>query len=137
MKSILYVSVADAAIDRGAVQAIIAHSTRRNAADDITGVMLFNGTNFLQLIEGDDAVIDACFARIKRDPRHNGVVVMRDAAIAQREFPGWSMRFSFVDYPADDVLATVTAAGAPTADTLERIGAFVALGRRGRSGDGG
>ena len=132
MKSILYVSVADPDLGTDAIHGIVSHSQRRNLADGITGIMLYNGSNFLQLIEGKGAVIDACYARIQRDPRHSGVATLREEAITLREFPDWAMRYSLIDQPVDATLASVRDAGAPRADTLDRIAAFVGLNRRGR-----
>ncbi len=129
MKSILYVSVADPAIDRNAVQQIIATSRERNGRDNVSGLMLYNGTNFMQLIEGPTATIDACYDRIRRDPRHSGVTIIRENAITAREFPAWSMQYSFVDYPVDAVMTLVRETGNPTPDTLDRVGAFIGLGR--------
>jgi Sensors of blue-light using FAD len=132
MKSIIYVSVADPELEADEIQSIVSHSQRRNAADGVTGIMLYNGSNFLQLIEGEAAVIDACYARIQRDARHSGVATLRDGSIGVREFPHWAMRYSLIDQPLEQTLDAVCAAGAPRTDTLDRIAAFVGLNRRGR-----
>jgi hypothetical protein len=132
MKSVLYLSVADPDLGSDEVQAIVSHSQRRNAVDNITGIMLFNGSNFLQLIEGDAASIDACFTRIQRDQRHSGVATLREEAITVREFPQWAMRYSLIEQPIEQTLNAVRDAGAPRAETLDRIAAFVGLNRRGR-----
>ena len=132
MKSVMYVSVADPELGSDEVHSIVSHSQRRNAGDGVTGVMLYNGVNFLQLIEGEAAIIDTCYARIQRDPRHSGVVTLRDEAIVEREFPGWAMRYSLVEQPVENTLKAVREAGSPRADTLDRIAAFVGLNRRGR-----
>jgi hypothetical protein len=132
MKSVLYVSVADMDLETDAVHDIVSHSQRRNLANGITGIMLYNGSNFLQLIEGEDAIIDACYARIQRDTRHSGVATLREDIITVREFPAWAMRYSLVEQPAENTLNAVREAGAPRADTLDRIAAFVGLNRRGR-----
>lgn len=132
MKSVLYVSVADPEMGIDDIASLVSHSQSRNSADGITGVMLYNGVNFMQLIEGAAATIDSCYNRIKADPRHSGVVTLRDTPIAVREFPEWAMRYSLVEQPAELTLAKVRDAGAPRADTLDRIAAFIGLNRRGR-----
>lgn len=132
MKSILYVSVADPELMSDDIYQLVSHSQKRNLAEGISGMMLYNGSNFLQLIEGDDAVIDACFARIAGDPRHSGVITLRDAPADAREFPSWAMRYSLVEQPAQLTLEAVKAAGAPSADTIDRVAAFIGLNRRGR-----
>lgn len=132
MKSVLYVSVADPELGTDAIQSIVSHSQRRNLADGITGIMLYNGSNFLQLIEGEDRVIDACYARIQRDHRHSGIATLRESVITVREFPDWAMCYSLVEQPAENTLEAVRAAGTPRSETLDRIAAFVGLNRRGR-----
>lgn len=132
MKSIMYVSVADPDLAADAIKTLVSHSQRRNAADGVTGIMLYNGSNFLQLIEGEADVIDACYARIERDPRHSGVVSLRDTSIGEREFPDWAMCYSLVEQPIEKTLQTIRDAGAPRTETLDRIIAFAGLNRRGR-----
>jgi hypothetical protein len=132
MKSVLYISVADPEVGINEIADLVSHSQSRNSADGITGVMLYNGINFMQLIEGAGPVIDKCYGRIQKDPRHNGVVTLRDGPITVREFPEWAMRYSLVEQPAELTLDKVRDSGAPRADTLDRIAAFVGLNRRGR-----
>ena len=67
-------------------------ATRNNAAAGITGLLLFNGQNFLQLLEGEQDAVDSLLDRVESDPRHSGVVVVTDLEIAERSFPDWSMR---------------------------------------------
>lgn len=51
-------------------EAILTTSRRNNARDNVSGLLFFNGKRFLQALEGDDAMVDATYARIQRDPRH-------------------------------------------------------------------
>ncbi len=62
-----------------------------NEANGITGCLVYNGMNFMQLIEGDDAAIDSCMARILKDTRHSGIVTIRGKTIDVRECPAWGM----------------------------------------------
>ena len=45
-------------------EAILTVSRRNNARDNISGLLFFNGKRFLQALEGDDAMVDATYARI-------------------------------------------------------------------------
>jgi hypothetical protein len=62
-----------------------------NALDGITGLLIFNGTHFLQIIEGAPDAIDELVERLRRDPRHSALEVRDERAIEQRSFPDWSM----------------------------------------------
>jgi len=56
-----------------------------NAALDVTGILLFNGLDFLQILEGSEEVIEDLFVKIGQDKRHFGVVeLMRDYAPRRR-----------------------------------------------------
>ena len=66
----------------------------RNAAEDISGLLLYTSTHFIQVLEGEEAVVRKLFSRIKRDKRHLEVEVVADRPIERREFGGWSMHIA-------------------------------------------
>ncbi|WP_324073252.1 MAG: BLUF domain-containing protein [Erythrobacter sp.] len=87
----LYISTAPT-LPREEVDAILATSARNNPARGITGLLLFNGRNFLQLLEGDEAEVADLMDKITADPRHAGVSVLDKRAIAMRACPDWAMK---------------------------------------------
>jgi hypothetical protein len=91
LKSLTYTSLARLDLDAGDLEAI--HRTARevNALEGITGLLIFNGTHFLQIIEGSPEAIDDLVERLRRDPRHNGFEIRDERAMEQRSFPDWSM----------------------------------------------
>ena len=62
-----------------------------NALDGITGLLVFNGTHFLQIVEGTREAVEELLDRLRRDPRHTGLEVRDQHRVAQRSFPDWSM----------------------------------------------
>ena len=91
LKSLTYTSLARLDLEADDLEAI--HRTARevNALEGITGLLIFNGTHFLQIVEGSPDAIDDLVERLRRDPRHSGVEVRDERAIEQRSFPDWSM----------------------------------------------
>lgn len=87
----LYISTAPT-LSRADVDAILDTSARNNPARDITGLLLFNGRNFLQLLEGDEGELAALMERITADARHSGVSVLDRRTIAARACPDWAMK---------------------------------------------
>ncbi len=87
----LYISTAPT-LAREEVEAILATSARNNPARGITGLLLFNGRNFLQLLEGEEAEVAGLMERITADPRHAGVSVLDKRAIPARVCPDWAMK---------------------------------------------
>jgi hypothetical protein len=69
------------------------HRTARevNALEGITGLLVFNGTHFLQIIEGSETAIDELIQRLRRDTRHTGFEIRDQRKVAARSFPDWSM----------------------------------------------
>ena len=52
---------------------------------------------FFQVLEGDDAVVDDLYGRIKSDPRHSKITLIIREPIAVRDFSEWTMGFRTVD----------------------------------------
>ena len=123
LKSLTYTSLARLDLESGDVEAI--HRTARevNALEGITGLLIFNGTHFLQIIEGAPDAIDDLLERLRRDPRHSGIEVRDERPVEARSFPDWSMdlvRVSASYFEAKDTLAEhLPAATAP--DVRDRV----------------
>lgn len=79
-----------------------------NVLDGITGLLVFNGTHFLQWIEGPVQEIDYLVERLRRDPRHTNFEICDDRLVEERLFVHWSMelvRVRFKYYDARDDIA--------------------------------
>lgn len=92
--SLLYVSTATASAATSlneTMQSILIASDANNRRDGITGFLLSDGYVFVQLLEGPEAEVHACFFRICADER-NWQPTVRDAGqTSERLFPDWSM----------------------------------------------
>ena len=108
MKSLTYTSLARLDLTAADLEAI--HRTARevNALEGITGLLVFNGTHFLQIIEGAPSAIDDLVERLRRDPRHHGLEVRYQSEIAERSFPDWSMELVRVSASYFDARETVS-----------------------------
>lgn len=68
-----------------------------NAERAISGVLLYGGGRFLQLLEGEaQAVKDLYRNRIVPDPRHEDCCVLLDEPCNTRLFPYWSMGWLYM-----------------------------------------
>ncbi|MEI7607220.1 MAG: BLUF domain-containing protein [Rhodospirillaceae bacterium] len=72
---------------------ILEKSRTNNALDGITGVLVYNGTHFLQCLEGGRLTVTRRFAAIAADPRHKDVELLQVTVIPERRFPGWTMAY--------------------------------------------
>ena len=50
--------------------------------------------SFLQVLEGPEAAVEACFERIGRDKRHHRIILMIEQEAGARAFPDWRMGFA-------------------------------------------
>ena len=87
----LYISTA-VGLSREEVDTILASSARNNPARGVTGLLLYNGRNFLQLLEGEQAELISLMARIGKDERHAGVSILFSGNIDARTCPFWAMK---------------------------------------------
>jgi hypothetical protein len=87
----LYISTAPS-LSRAAVEEIVETCAQNNPSRGITGLLLYNGRNFLQLLEGEADDVAALMALISVDPRHMGVSVLNRQEIAVRTCPDWAMK---------------------------------------------
>ncbi|MCX8957590.1 diguanylate phosphodiesterase [Erwinia psidii] len=68
-----------------ALPGMVGAASMLNASHDVTGILLFNGTHFFQLLEGPEQGVLTVYQRICRDRRHHNVVeLMRDYAPFRR-----------------------------------------------------
>jgi hypothetical protein len=74
---------------------------RNNAVAGLSGLLLFDGVRFLQVLEGPEDAIAPILADIQADPRHFGMVVLRDRIVDTRGFPAWAMLCRNVGGKAD------------------------------------
>lgn len=91
LTSVTYTSLARLDLQTSDLQDIHRIARERNALDRITGMLVFNGTHFLQIIEGAKSAIDELVERLRRDPRHTGFEIRDQREIRTRSFPGWPM----------------------------------------------
>ena len=89
--SLTYTSLARLDLTSADLDAIHRTARELNALDGISGLLVFNGTHFLQIIEGSETAIDELVARLRRDPRHSGLEVRDRHRVEQPSFPDWSM----------------------------------------------
>lgn len=73
------------------VEEIVTLAAQRNAADDITGLLVYSPSHFLQALEGEDVQVRRTYERIRRDARHTNARVLDASAASERWFSTWAM----------------------------------------------
>lgn len=90
---IVYVSSAVRLLDDAELLEILRTSRRNNERDGITGLLLYENGNFMQVLEGERAAVEQTWNRIVADPRHRNVTRLMRSEIEHRLFGEWSMAF--------------------------------------------
>lgn len=93
MIRVIYLSRVGRAVRLEDAEAIARGAVERNTKNGITGLLLYTPSHFLQVLEGEEAAIDATLARIAKDPRHEGLRIVSRTAIEERRFGLWAMNF--------------------------------------------
>jgi hypothetical protein len=91
LTSVTYTSLARLDPQSSDLDDIHRASRTRNAADGITGLLVFNGTHFLQVVEGSEKAVENLLDRLREDNRHSGFEIRDKRKIEKRSFPDWQM----------------------------------------------
>ncbi len=76
---------------------LLRRARARNDRSQITGMLLYKGGHFMQVLEGEEASVMKVFADIQKDWRHKSVDILRSGYIQHRNFLDWTMGFMNVD----------------------------------------
>lgn len=89
MFQLTFVSAARAGLSWAEIDAIAVAAQRNNHVDNITGILIYNGFRFLQVIEGEREIVSSRYARICADPRHVEPRLIAARTVPERAFHGW------------------------------------------------
>lgn len=90
MHQLVYISTAKTVSDPE-VDRILTQSRRNNRRDQITGLLLYNGQRFLQVLEGPETFVELAYERIRVDLRHRAPVLLSAKTVDERQFGQWDM----------------------------------------------
>jgi Sensors of blue-light using FAD len=90
---------------------VIRSARQHNAPVGITGLLVFDARNFLQVLEGPSAAVNSRYVRIARDDRHYEVRLLHFGDIDSRRFEDWSMGLLGLDERTTRLLVKYTPDG--------------------------
>lgn len=93
LSQLLYVSTAREGLGFDEIVRILDTSRRKNERDELSGMLLFTGAHFLQVIEGRRGALEALYERLTQDPRHHDLRVLDLRRIDARRFGDWRMGY--------------------------------------------
>jgi len=94
---IMYVSSAAKGFSEAEMYKLCSRIYKRNEARKLSGVLLYTEGNIIQVLEGPKDTVKALFAKIRKDTRHTGLLIISQKVIEQRDFPNFGMGFVGLD----------------------------------------
>ena len=101
MYFILYLSSASHLMSDDELFHLLETVREKNKKSGVTGMLLYKGGNFLQLLEGEKDTVEALFQNIEKDPRQTDIVALMKEETNTRAFESWSMGFANMDKKGD------------------------------------
>ncbi len=68
-------------------------SRSNNSANNVTGLLIFDGSTFCQILEGEKQALDLTYNKIQKDNRHIDHTLFHQGPIEQRNFSQWAMSY--------------------------------------------
>lgn len=93
MKYIIYHSTPSIYFRPERLEEMMLKFRKNNAKNSITGLLLYSEGSFLQLLEGEDFIVNKVMKKIQKDKIHHSIIILVDALSDTRMFPAWSMGF--------------------------------------------
>ena len=110
LKRINYISSFAHEMSDDELEELARHSAKKNAENDITGVLMAKGGVFFQIIEGPEENIDRLYSNIMKDSRHRKVITLSvQLGDLKRLFPNWHMKEINLDTATSERLQPVRA----------------------------
>jgi len=97
MYYIIYLSASVKWFSETELKGILAVSNINNRRNNVTGLLLYSEGNFIQLLEGEENVVQQTFQQISGDQRHKGITHIGSGTLTERNFPEWAMGFKSID----------------------------------------
>jgi hypothetical protein len=97
MIEVVYASAAKRLFDPVQLGTLLETARRNNARLSVSGILLYDAGSFIQVLEGEEQVVQPLLDTISRDERHHRVQVLRRGEIQKRSFAAWSMGFVTLD----------------------------------------
>lgn len=84
--TLCYLSSAKKSLSNTDIEQLFRVNKRNNTELDISGVLVYNYGNFLQILEGNKQKIETLFLKISQDSRHHNIIKLIDTSIEERLF---------------------------------------------------
>lgn len=72
---------------------------RNNTEHNVSGILIYNNGNFLQILEGDEDLVQTLFKKIRNDARHSNLITLINNPLDDRIFTDFDSGFIHFEDP--------------------------------------
>ena len=94
---LVYTSIANQKMSDDNLKELLKKSRLKNERKNVTGMLLYLDPFFIQILEGEEAIINELFNIIKQDAKHHKIKPIYKKPIEERSFPNWTMGFNKIN----------------------------------------
>ena len=91
---LVYTSLANQKMSDDNLKDLLKKARIKNERLNMTGMLLYLDPFFIQILEGEEAIVNETYNIIKQDSRHVQVKLIYKKPIEERSFPNWTMGFN-------------------------------------------
>ena len=99
LHQIIYTSQASEQFNKRNLLDLLHTSRGYNTIDNISGLLMHRNGYFLQIIEGEQDVVENLFQRLSNDTRHKNIKMILNRTVESRLFSNWAMGCADFDEP--------------------------------------
>ena len=93
---LMYISDATRSIGTRELTELVEHCRINNEKRGVSGLLLYSGMHFMQVLEGDPMQVGSLYDLICNDPRHTDARRLQFKVVDKRLFPEWGMQLASV-----------------------------------------
>ncbi len=90
---LVYCSFAGSNLKQEDIADILNTARDFNSKNNITGCLLYYNDEFVQILEGDEGMVNHLFSKIEKDKRHTDIILLAKGDKEKRVFYNWSMAY--------------------------------------------
>jgi hypothetical protein len=90
---LIYASSATQRLNQNELLELLKNARRNNEVNGLTGMLLYRDGLYLQFFEGQRNDVSNLLNRLRNDPRHKSIRILREGTLPERLFPEWSMAY--------------------------------------------
>ena len=118
LSQLVYVSNRSSKCRQEELDMILDSCKRNNPSLNITGILLYSDSKFIQLVEGEAKTLMELYDKIKKDERHNNPMMISYGPIKEKSFPSWHMGTKDISRNTIDYLSNITSGDKATFNSI-------------------